>query len=195
MKKYNHFVFPSLITEIECNLYKYIKNDLVDWIYNFQSKSESVVRSNRGGWQSHPEFHIIQSFSEFKNYILNNCFQSLNHYSCNFELGNMWININKKGNYNCSHVHPGSTISGVFWVKTPENCGELIFESPNDFLESNLINLTDNSIKSQYNYFSEMIFVPQEGKMLLFPSHLFHRVEPSQSDEDRISIAFNLNIK
>ena len=31
-----------------------------------------------------------------------------------------------------------------------------------------------------------------EGGMILFPSHLAHRVNENKSDEDRISIAFNI---
>ena len=34
-------------------------------------------------------------------------------------------------------------------------------------------------------------FDPLEGHMLIFPSNLKHGVEMNQSDEDRISIAFN----
>ena len=36
---------------------------------------------------------------------------------------------------------------------------------------------------------------PEEGKLLLFPSYLHHSVEENLSDEDRIAISFNLDIK
>ena len=36
---------------------------------------------------------------------------------------------------------------------------------------------------------------PEEGKLLLFPSYLHHSVEENVSDEDRIVISFNLDIK
>ena len=36
-----------------------------------------------------------------------------------------------------------------------------------------------------------MVIPPVTGDLLIFPSWLLHRVNMSQSDEDRISIAFN----
>ena len=35
---------------------------------------------------------------------------------------------------------------------------------------------------------------PKEGSMLVFPAYLDHKVEPNKSDEDRISISFNIEI-
>ena len=36
---------------------------------------------------------------------------------------------------------------------------------------------------------------PEEGNLLLFPSYLHHSVEENLSDEDRIVISFNIDIK
>jgi uncharacterized protein (TIGR02466 family) len=46
-----------------------------------------------------------------------------------------------------------------------------------------------NSVNSGYWYAE-----PKEGDLIMFPSWLRHYVEPSKSNEDRISIAFNLEI-
>jgi len=193
MKIHNYTVFPSIITETQCDLYNYIRKDLIDWIYKYQSTTETVYMSNRGGWQSPSDFYQQESFSEFKNYILNNTFQSLTHYNRRFELDNMWININKKGNYNAAHWHPGCILSGVFWIKVPENCGKLVFQNPHSFVEHKLMGCVDNDVKKEHNYYPTFEFTPQEGTLITFPSHLQHLVEPNESDEDRISIAFNLS--
>lgn len=184
--------FPSIITAVECDLYHYIRKDLIDWIYKYQSTTETVSHSNRGGWQSPDNFHLQESFSEFKSYILNNAFQALTHYNRVFELNNMWININKKNNYNLLHSHANAVISGVFWVKAPKNCGELVFTSPNEFVEHNLLVNANPEFKKQFNFLHTLNFTANEGWMVLFPSQLLHLVEPNESDEDRISIAFNL---
>jgi uncharacterized protein (TIGR02466 family) len=188
----NYTLFPSIVTETQCNLYKCIREDLINWIYNYQVNTESVILSNRGGWQSPSDFHKLESFYEFEEYILSHILQSLSYYKCNFNLSNMWININKKGDYNDAHDHPNSILSGVFWAKIPENCGRLVFNSPNGFAENTLLNSIDENIKQEHNYSSTFVFTPNEGTLILFPSHLQHFVEPNKSDEDRISIAFNL---
>jgi uncharacterized protein (TIGR02466 family) len=78
------------------------------------------------------------------------------------------------------------------WVKTPNNCGGLKFDSPNLFSEGELLaNVVDN-FKIKKNYVTQIAFTPSAGKIVLFPAHLYHYVEPNESDDDRISIAFNL---
>ena len=72
----------SIVTKAECNLYRCIREDLINWIYDYQSKTEGVVYSNRGGWQSPSNFHELESFLEFKEYILSHTFQSLSYYKC-----------------------------------------------------------------------------------------------------------------
>jgi uncharacterized protein (TIGR02466 family) len=195
MNIHNYTVFPSILTEVECDLFKYIQKDLIEWIYSYQKTTESVSHSNRGGWQSPSNFHLDKSFSEFKNYILNNSYQSLQHYNCNFCLSNMWININKKRDYNICHDHPNSILSGVFWIDVPDNSGRLVFRSPNYFIENLLLDNVTEEVKKTYNYSHTFEFFPKEGTVVLFPSHLLHHVEMNETDQDRISIAFNLNIE
>jgi uncharacterized protein (TIGR02466 family) len=42
----------------------------------------------------------------------------------------MWANINPPGGYNRPHMHPNSLWSGVYYIKTPKNCGHLKLEDP-----------------------------------------------------------------
>ena len=49
-------------------------------------------------------------------------------------------------------------------------------------------------IRDRYNAYTSFNIPPQEGVMLIFPSFLLHSVEENLSDEDRISVAFNLDI-
>jgi uncharacterized protein (TIGR02466 family) len=188
----NYSVFPSIINEIDCNLFKSIKSDLVSWIYEYQKTHESVQRSNVGGWQSQSDFHLDSTFKEFKDYILFHALTASEMYNLNLKLDNMWINVNQKGNYNLSHCHPASLLSGVMWIKTPDNCGNLVFESPNGFSQYVLTENIDSEISNQYNYFSNFYFTPVEGRMVIFPSSLQHWVDANKSMDDRISIAFNL---
>lgn len=195
MNIHHRTLFPSIVSEVECDYFKLIQPNLIDWIYNYQKTTYSVVHSNRGGWQSPSDFYLDDSFSEFSNYIIQNSLIALTHYNLEFELSNMWININRRGDYNIIHDHPGSTISGVLWVKTPKNCGSLVFHSPHSFVQHLLLQNVDSEIAKEQNYYDNYMFNPKEGTMIIFPSDLKHGVEPNESDEDRISIAFNLNYK
>jgi uncharacterized protein (TIGR02466 family) len=194
MTIYNHAVFPSIITEVDCACFYHIQQPLIDWIYEYQKTDEGVTISNRGGWQSHSDFYKKESFSEYLDYILQNSFFAVKFYNQNFKLSNMWININKKDSYNTSHTHPLSLLSGVFWVKAPDNCGNLVFNNPQSFIEHELLSNATYNTQTEKNYLTNISFNPSAGKIILFPSHLRHHVEQNEFDGDRISIAFNLNV-
>jgi len=192
MHVYHRTLFPSIVSEVECDYFKLIQPNLIDWIYNYQKNTDGVVHSNRGGWQSPSDFYLDDSFSEFADYILQNSLAALTHYDLMFKMANMWININRKGDYNIMHDHPLSVMSGVLWIKTPKNCGSLVFRSPHSFTQGTLLESTDPEVAKEQNYYNSYTFNSKEGTMILFPSDLLHGVEPNESNEDRISIAFNL---
>lgn len=93
---------------------------------------------------------------------------------------NMWGMISKQGATNVYHCHPGCDYSGVFYLKTPENCGDIRFENISD--------------AAAYTGYGDVNFdiQPEEGMLLLFPPWLRHSVLVNQSNEDRICISFNL---
>ena len=106
-----------------------------------------------------------------------------------------WININKKGDYNIKHNHPTSDLSGVLWIKCPEKCGEIVFTSPYNFVGFKEHELYSDKFQKEHSAYLAYNFQPKEGFLLLFPSHLEHRVNENQSDEDRISVAFNMRFE
>lgn len=185
-------LFPIIVSHIQCENYWTIKNDLISWIYEFQKTDEGTIKSNRGGWQSKEDhFYFDPSFARYYDYIVRHILSSTPFPNTKVILSNMWININRKGDYNASHDHPRSLLSGVFWVKTPKDCGGIVFESPMEFNYSFLYEKAHPQLK-ELNFNNSKHFSPLEGSILLFPSNLRHHVEPNQSEEDRISIAFNL---
>ena len=195
MKITTHALFPSLVVRTECDDFNSIKKELIDWVYSHQEKTESVNKSNQGGWQS-PDLDLEdKTFKKFVQYIKSHIDTSLFYHKVSYEFDNAWININKKGDSNSFHAHPGADLSGVLWIKTPDDCGNLSFLSPNNYTEYKIISVVSEEIKEQTNYYDAYQFEAMEGCMILFPSHLYHSVEVSQSNEDRISIAFNLLAK
>lgn len=188
-----HSLFPSIVIDDVCQDFSAVQPELIDWIYWYRGKNpDSVHISNRGGWQSPAYFHNEESFQPFLKYILGN-FQNMTAcYKTKMKLLNMWININRKGDYNTEHDHPVSDLSGVLWIKTPKDCGALVFPSPKSFVQHKIIDVLDEEIRNQTKCAYSTMFHPEEGKMVIFPSDMRHSVEMNNSDEDRISIAFNM---
>ena len=158
----------------------YQNADYTDYILNLQEKQYSEVKSNRGGFQSKDDLHTHGIFQEFNSSILSACQSILPDESIYMQ--SMWANINEHGDFNMPHTHEGA-LSGVFYCKTPENCGHLVFLDP-------AVRNNSRVVKNK-----NFVVKPEPLALIVFPSWLEHYVEPSQSEELRVSISFNIGIK
>ena len=95
-------------------------------------------------------------------------------FGCSYKIRNSWFTLMKKHGYSHIHNHGTNDISGVYYVQTSSEDGNIFFESSNQW-HSNRINIK-----------------PEVGKLLLFPSWLSHGVTTNTTDYPRISLSFNL---
>lgn len=184
-----------------------LDNDkMLEACYEIERHQQGRIKSNRGGYQSddlpydHPSFTdllgCIRSASQtiFEQAYARFCDTSFR----NVCIGNYWLNINRKNDFNMDHVHPGCFLSGVYYVSADSslNQGRIIFRRENNFTMhygSYFDGLKGNESSP---HLEEMIpLSPRTGALLLFPSYLSHCVEPNQSDTDRVSISFNIELK
>ena len=183
-------LFPSKIFTRQNKDFELLKDKLINYVYDYASNNASADVSNMGGWQSQSQIYQEDSFLPFRQMMWQNLLPFIDAIKADFEsLGNSpivepssaWFNINYPGSYNMIHTHPHSVYSGVMWMQVSENCGNLVLNDP-----------------SKHNVFgtvsTDYEFVPEVGKMVVFPSHLPHRVLENKSDQDRISCSFNFCI-
>ena len=195
MRNFNYSVrniFPISIHEFQMNQFDDIKFKLIDYVYNLQKQNPTGVDiSNRGGWQS-PTLNLSKDNDLLRNFLIE-CLSDIPFIEKQTSLQfDAWVNINKKGNHNIRHIHPTSNLSGVLWIKCPEKCGEIVFTSPYEFVGFKELESYSDKFKKENNAYISYRINPKEGYMILFPSHLAHRVNENKSDEDRISISFNI---
>ena len=187
-------IFPIPIHTFDVNGFNEIQNELIDYAYELRKKDpKGVSISNRGGWQS-SGFEVKDENDTLHNFLFN-CINGFPHinYKVNF-LIYAWININKPGNYNVKHLHPTNDLSGVLWIKAPQNSGDIVFESPYEFQAYQEIDSYVDEFRNSFNIDHSYYFTPTDGRMLIFPSHLMHEVEENLSNEDRISVSFNIKL-
>ena len=99
-----------------------------------------------------------------------------------------WVNIMPHSVVHGLHLHPLSTISGTYYVRTPRGCAGLKFEDPRlaQFMAAPP-RRSDARIEHR-----PWVTVPaQAGRLTLFESWLRHEVPPNPSTTPRISISFN----
>ena len=109
---------------------------------------------------------------------------------------NIWLNVNRYKDSNQMHSHPNCSIAGVYYIKTPKDCGTIEFEHPAEKVLGyyNYPHIIKNKIK--YNtYNSSVWWLPSiENTLYLFPAWLKHQVKPNfNKNEERISMSFNTN--
>ena len=103
----------------------------------------------------------------------------------------MWAIINKKNDFNVIHTHPNCYLSAAFYVKGPKDCGRFLIECPNI---ARRYAYPEVEKKNELNTEVAGIDV-KEGDLLIFPGYLPHKVAKNESDEDRIVISFNVDVK
>ena len=100
-----------------------------------------------------------------------------------------WLNINNKGASNIAHNHPHTFLAAVYYIKTPAHGGNLCFLNPRS---PSLFSLQYTKYTNENSSFWKI--KPAVGNLIIFPADLLHSVEVNQSDEPRISLAFNIDI-
>jgi len=160
-------------------------------IRQLKAETKSVKISNKGGWQS-PGYNynsheflkpVLDSIKKFVSAIYEN-----EHVDSDADLLNYWFNINNKHNYNIAHRHGESYYSAVLYLRTPEGCGNLVFDRPDDAHSwINYKNYTDGNWGSYW-------ITPVPNRLIIFPAYMPHYVEQNlteEIDDERISIALN----
>jgi uncharacterized protein (TIGR02466 family) len=114
------------------------------------------------------------------------------HLSLSLQVHDLFCNINRKYSFHGPHRHEDSDLSAVYYVDTNAKSSPFVVHNP---IEPLLMHTRD----VLYEENSPMIqgtqtIQPQTGKVLIFPSWLMHEVRQQLVDQDRISIAFNLEI-
>ncbi len=108
-------------------------------------------------------------------------------------IDNMFCNINGKGSQHRPHRHPGSEISGVYYVRTPPDSGVFTLHSP---LEPCMMSVGFDHFDEEAPWVEMQRTLPPVARQLrLFPSWLLHEVEVQKGGEDRLSVAFNCHIE
>lgn len=163
-----------------------------------EDNPEGRTLSNRGGWQSN-DFHPEQSIAVFQDLVTKVVSQSdsilhmdYGHTDRCTAVNNFWININTKHDSNQVHSHPGAFLSAVYYVTAPQNSGNICFER--DSKDSFIMGTFHLSGKTPVSGVT-CEYPPSQGRLMLFPGWLSHSVIPSETDEERISIAFNIGLK
>jgi uncharacterized protein (TIGR02466 family) len=141
-------------------------------------------------------------FSIYKDYIDQFCMEFFDAGRSWEIIDKIWYNVYGKEQNGMQHNHIGSDFSAVHYFKfNPEVHTGTTFINPrsNEVLYYKNISkpLISNLVKTniEHSLYQE-VFTPQvnEGDFIIFPSHLDHVIYKNNSDDLRVTIAFNFSI-
>lgn len=162
-----------------------------------RAASPGLERSNQNGWHSDDDFfeRTEPGCVELRGHMLEAVRQATLRVAPKYDFSAMgiqaegWINVNKQGGYNTPHDHPGWVWSGCYYVRVP--AGDIKHSGCIEFLDSRT-NVRTLTVDGAACFASKFMVQPSAGMMAMFPSYLRHWVYPNDSDEERVSIAFNV---
>lgn len=187
-------LFPSRVVFHDCEMFEDNQSKIIDYCYEQRCKEDDDRYTIRGNaWQHVPD----NSKFPFWNFLHINLKPALQHYGFDpsqITAKMIVLNIGSPQSYQIAHTHGECTLSGVLWIRIPENSGRFIFHNDQTYEQCELFNHLSADIK-QANFIAPSYhYQPKEGRMVIFPPNLRHSVGSNESTEDRISIGFNIKI-
>lgn len=96
-----------------------------------------------------------------------------------------WTNVNEPGSKNVLHNHDLHHFVACYYLQS-EDTGSLVFSNPANLMEN---------CHPDSPFVSQMAYPPKTGDLLLWPGWMPHETEVNYSNQQRISIAFNIRFQ
>jgi len=180
--------FPTIFYAKDVKL----DNDmLATYFFNLSKQDPGVHKTNVKGWHSKNLDHSQTEIQPLLKELFDMQKEIYQEEMLDREpvLGNIWANLNPPGSYNKSHMHPNSLWSGVYYVKASKNSGKLVCNDPRPGIQIKMPVRKEGTMPQ--NLWREVFIEPQSGRIIMFPSWVWHYVEPNESNDIRISMSFN----
>ena len=177
--------------------HKAINEGLIEYIKKLKEKDpEGVKKSNTLGWHSlnfDLKDNTIKNFFSSIKPMLKEVSDDMRWDLKNFKIRvtGCWSIINQKFASNAGHIHANNLISSVYYIKTNNKSGKIIFDDPRPAATIKTAPYHSVGNWNQGNVTVE----PQDGLLVMFPSYLVHHVQPNMSEEERIILSFNLDVE
>lgn len=173
-------LFPSPLQLTNLNNSEELNKGLLKDIKRLCSKGNDGYRSSYGGKRSYGDIfedksihiqslipHIQNAISNYLSTHLSSLIKIKDNSDFNIEVI-PWAYLLSEGDFMKPHLHPDGLITGVYYVKVPQNDNEdgaIVFMSPdgNRSMTSNPTSMIDS-----------VVFKPKEGDLVIF--HLFYLI-------------------
>ncbi len=184
-------MFPTLVWKIqlEAQLREAIDSQLL----------AAIARMRRGlpplapgqGWQSVQSLHELDDFRDFVSSVhraVPGILQFLRIGYDRYQVTACWATVLASGAAHKMHQHPNNFLSGVYYLRTHPGADTINFHDPRNqtgIIRPPVVKLTAENA-------DQVVVGVKNGALLIFPAYLQHSVDANQSEQERVSISFNI---
>ena len=187
------FPLPIFLDEAEGSEYTDIQKELTDTKHTLKfNDSGSYMILNENPFNSNflIEFgchHSIKFINKTVDKFVTSLYGEYDKDIFKWAIIESWMTKTIKGRCAREHSHGSYDISGVYYLDTNGNDGNLIFTNINHNLEGNML-LNKLLING------DVAMPLKNGTIFLWPGQLRHKTLINETDHERISISFNITI-
>jgi uncharacterized protein (TIGR02466 family) len=185
------FIFPTQVFRAVYDKAQELQKSVVKELLAKEKTDKSPIRYTANGYTSYGSESILEHplFEDLKNFIdasVKECHKEtkLQHTP---SLKSSWFSINRKYTYHEEHNHLPDTWSGVYYIQADQDHPGLTLVNPNMKANWPRVNVSELNEANSPN----VTCAAMTGSLIIFPSHLHHKVEQQLTDKERIMVAFN----
>lgn len=184
-------MFPTFVwvAEIEPRIHQGINENIIEHLDRLRQSKPALAPGQ--SWQSDQGLHGMEEFRELVSCIdevATTVLEFLKIGYDSYEITAFWANVSARGAGHHIHSHPNNFLSGVYYVVTKKGADTINFHDPR--IQTGMIRPPVTELTAENA--DQVVVEVKAGTILLFPSWLQHSVDANQSDEERVSVSFNI---
>ena len=143
------------------------------------------------GWQSVQSLHELDDFRELVSCVhrvVPGILRFLRIGYDAYQITACWATVLARGAAHKMHQHPNNFLSGVYYIRTHPGANTINFHDPRNqtgIIRPPVVELTAENT-------DQVVVSVKDGTLLVFPSYLQHSVDANRSDQERVSVSFNI---
>jgi len=151
-------------------------------------------REYDNNWQTKSaDLHKQAIFYNFAKTVVDTSSQIMKQLDYDVEglmITDMWANVLKSNEHHPMHTHSNNFLSGTYYLHSDQGAS-IVFHDPRPAADV----IVPRKKQDTPNNSSLLSYASKTNRAIIFPSWLPHQVQQNKSDNKRISIAWNIQIK
>jgi uncharacterized protein (TIGR02466 family) len=184
-------MFPTLVwkVQVEAQLRRRIEARALAALGRMREAMPPLAPGH--GWQSIQTLHMLEDFRDLVSCVRRVVAGVLRFLKVGydaFEISACWATVLAAGAAHRMHHHPNNYLSCVYYLRTRPGADTITFHDPRSqtgIIQPPIVALTAANT-------DHVVVRVRTGTLLVFPAFLQHSVDANASEEERISISFNI---